>query len=418
MTGTPITSSVAVMPAAMIVACEYPPFPGGIGTYSGELAATLAAAGVGVSVIAPFYPELSGPLPEGVDHNLLLGHHRIKLKALPFALAALRRVPKSTPILAADVRTVLLVWALRPLHRRAYRVMVHGSEASKFDRGGVMFALARRAYHGAEIVAYNSLATRDIFRERLGKPPVEAVTYLGVDRQWFEDAPSGGFKNVELAALPQDVPVFCSVGRLEERKGQVEAIHALARAAAIAPHLRNAVYVVVGRTEDEDYARRIVQEAQRLSVRIIVTGRLPVDDIKRLYRRSVAHLLFAVALPGKIEGFGLVLIEAAAQACPSIVTRVGGIPEVLGDAGAVADAGDVEGFASHIVAMATDRALRDAAGKLARDDASRFTWTACARATFPEFAAIIADHEPAADRTRQRSCAHLPESVIEMVPDA
>lgn len=373
----------------MILTCEYPPFPGGIGTYSGELAGALAAAGVRMTVIAPRYPDLPERMPEGIEHHLLLGHHRIAPGAVLKVLAALRRAPRSTPVLAADVRTVLLVWLLWPFHRRPYRVMVHGSEASKFGRSGPLFALARRAYHGAQLVAYNSFATRDIFRAQLGTPSAEVVTHLGVDRQWFDDAPQGGFAHPELAALPPRVPVFCSVGRLEERKGQVEAIRALALAREMHPQLADAVYVVVGRTEDEDYAGCIVAEARRHSVRVVLTGRLGVDDIKRLYRRSLAHLLFAVALPGKIEGFGLVLLEAAAQECPSIVTRVGGIPEVLGETGASVEAGDVQAFAAHIAALAGPSGQRDVMGKAALHNALRFTWAACAGATFPEFSSLL-----------------------------
>ncbi|MFT4053514.1 MAG: glycosyltransferase family 4 protein [Novosphingobium sp.] len=395
--------STSSAPAAVILTCEYPPFPGGIGTYSGELAAALGGGGVRTSVIAPSYPDLPGALPESIEHHLVFGHHRITPKAIPRILAALRRLPRGAPVLAADVRTVLLVWLLRPLHRRSYRVMVHGSEASKFGQGGMLFAAARRAYHGAELVAYNSQATREIFRAQLGTPRVEAVTYLGVDRQWFDDAPGEGFIHPELASLAPDLPVFCSVGRLEERKGQVEAIRALALARDNASYLAGAVYVVVGRTEDDDYAKRIVDEARRLSVRVILTGRLGVDDIKRLYRRSLAHLLFAVALPGKIEGFGLVLLEAAAQECPSIVTRVGGIPEVLGDTGSAVEPGDTGAFAALIVTIAGPDGHREAMGRAARRNALRFTWTACARATFPEFSALLPEHPVADESTAARA---------------
>ncbi|MEE4450767.1 glycosyltransferase family 4 protein [Novosphingobium resinovorum] len=403
-------------PAAVILTCEYPPFPGGIGTYSGELVAALAGAGIAVEVIAPSYPDLPDEVRDKAGHHLLLGHHHISPMAALRVLAVLRRAPRSALILAADIRTVLLLWLLRPFHRRAYRVMVHGSEASKFDRGGVLFAIARRAYHRAQLVAYNSVATRDIFRARLGIPCLEAVTYLGVDRQWFEAAPTASFEHPELAALPPDAAVFCTVGRIEARKGQVQAIRALAQARTTMPRLGEAVYVIAGRTEDEDYAKQIVEEARRLSVRVIVTGRLSTDDIKRLFRRSLAHLLFAVALPGKIEGFGLVLLEAAAQECPSIVTGVGGIPEVLGSTGALVEEGDLEGFARHIVACAEAVDRRGAAGRAARLCARRFTWTACAKATFPEFAGLL--HEEDGKDRETAPLVHHATHADEMAADA
>jgi len=95
-------------------------------------------------------------------------------------------------------------------------------------------------------------------------------------------------------------------------------------------------------------------------------------------------------LPGKIEGFGLVLVEAAAQGCPSIAAAVGGIPEVLGETGALVAPDDLDGFAARIAEFAGNAAARGAHGAAARARAERFTWAACARTTFPELFAGVA----------------------------
>ncbi|MEG8038907.1 glycosyltransferase family 4 protein [Sphingomonas sp. LR60] len=380
-----MTRHGAASPPVMIVTCEYPPFPGGIGTYAGEMARAGVDAGAAVSVIAPRYEGIPGELPAGVRHHLVLRHHKIPPAAILQVLRLVRGAPADTLLLAADVRTVLLLKLLQPLHRRAYRVMVHGSEAAKFKPGSILFKLIQKAYLGADLVAYNSRATGDIFRAQLGTPKHEAITYLGVDRQWFDPAERDAFEHPELADLPADAPVFCSVGRLEARKGQVETIQALARARD-QYGLADPVYVVVGRTEDEAYERAIVAEAAERRVRTLLPGRLSISDIKLLYQRAAAHLLFARELPGKIEGFGLVLIEAGAQGCPSITTAVGGIPEVLGDTGAVVPADDVDRFAAQVASYGSDAALSSTQGALVRERASTFTWKRCFAETFPEAA--------------------------------
>ncbi|AOH84217.1 hypothetical protein AWL63_09780 [Sphingomonas panacis] len=366
-----------------IITCEYAPFSGGIGTYSVELARALAAAGCRVVVIAPAYEGAATALPEDVEHHCILRHHAIPPRAVPALLAILRRLPAGAIVLAADIRSLLLVRLLQPLHRRRYRVMVHGSEASKFRSGGVKLASVRNAYLGAELVAYNSRATRDIFRAQLGRPRREAIAYLGVGRDWFDPPARGAFDDAALAALPQHAPLFCSVGRLEPRKGHVETLAALALARD-RHGMADPVYVVIGRAEDEGYARAIGDAARDVGVRIVMPGRLSIDDIKRVYRRSAAHLLFARALPGKIEGFGLVLLEAAAQGCPSIAAATGGIPEVLGDTGSLVADGDIESFAARIAIYAGDATLRADRGAAARGRASGFTWAKCARDSFPE----------------------------------
>src|SRR5204862_6100017 len=99
--------------------------------------------------------------------------------------------------------------------------------------------------------------------------------------------------------------------------------------------LREPVDVIAGRPEDHGYAAAVLDEARRLGVEVVAPGRLSDQDLKRLYRRAACHVLFARELPGKIEGFGLVLLEAGAQSCPSVTTAVGGIPEVMGASGAM-----------------------------------------------------------------------------------
>jgi phosphatidylinositol alpha-1,6-mannosyltransferase len=365
----------------ILVTCEYPPFPGGIGTYAGRLAHAVRDAGFSVTVIAPSYPDL--PQMEGdKDTHRILRHHRINPLTAIRLLSIILRAPEDRIILAADIRSVLILFTLRNFHRRAYRVMVHGSEASKFVPGTLLYRFIRKAYLTADLVAYNSRATQEIFCRSMGRPTSDSVTYLGVDTHWFEPC-TGEFLHPELAALRDIVPVISSVGRIEPRKGQREMIQVLARSRE-AYGLVDPVYVIAGRLEDNAYIESVVQEAGRLSVRVIVTGRLSDSDLKRLYRRSVCHCLFARALPGRIEGFGLVLLEAAAQMCPSVSTIVGGIPEVMGETGTLVDADDIDAAARAVAAYFTDPELRKRHAVSAHMRAKLFVWSACAKATFPE----------------------------------
>lgn len=374
-------------PTVAIVSCEYAPFPGGIATYAVELATALVASGHRVVVAAAAY-DGEAVLPAGIRHHLILRHHAVPFAAAPRLLGILRALPTDAIVLAADIRSLLLLRVLQPLHRRRYRVMVHGSEASKFRRGSAMFAVARRAYLAADLVAYNSQATRDIFRAQLGQPAREAITYLGVGREWFGPPAAGGFEHAALAASPAG-PLFCSVGRLEPRKGHIDTIAALARARDT-HGMADPVYIVIGRAEDDGYAQAIADAGRAHQVRTLLPGRLSIDDIKRVYTRAAANLLFARALPGKIEGFGLVLVEAAAQGCPSIAAAVGGIPEVLGETGALVGADDLDGFAARIAAFAGADGTRAERGAAARARAERFTWAQCARMTFPELSVGVA----------------------------
>jgi phosphatidylinositol alpha-1,6-mannosyltransferase len=372
----------ATSPSGVIVlTCEYPPFPGGIGTYAGQLVEAVRNEGFQATVIAPAYPDLPAIEAEHDTHRVL-GHHRIGPKSVLRILSILRRTPRDWPFLAADIRTVLITWLTSPLHRRPYRAMIHGSEVSKFKAGSPLFLLVRQAYRSAEMICANSQATLDIFSENFGAPAHSAVTYLAADSWWSEPA-TGEFEHEALRAIPADSGVICAVGRIEPRKGQLETVQAVALARDT-HGLDSPVLVIAGRPEDEAYAAEVQAEAERSKLSVVLTGRTSNEDLRRLYHRSLCHTLFARALPGKIEGFGLVLLEAACQTCPSVATRVGGIPEVMGDTGKLIPPEDIDAFAQAIARYATDDGERQAEGRTAQEHAKGFTWRRCAAGTFPE----------------------------------
>jgi glycosyltransferase involved in cell wall biosynthesis len=70
----------------------------------------------------------------------------------------------------------------------------------------------------------------------------------------------------------------------------------------------------------------------------------------------------------EMESFCLSILEAMCFGCPSVSTRVGGIPEVIGDneSGVLAPSGDVAALASALQALIHDPARRSALGRAAQ----------------------------------------------------
>lgn len=364
------------------VTCEFPPFPGGIATYSGALVDVLRGRGHATDVIAPDYETPPDAAPDVPGTHRLLGHHKIVPTNLPKITKLLRSSPPDAILICADIRSAMLTYLLSPLHRRRYRIGIHGSEVSKLSGRSPLIYLARRAYHNADMIAANSKDTLDVFVEETGYRGRAVVAHLGTDPQWFEPA-SGPFEHPELAALSSNRLIFCCVGRVERRKGQVNAVKALAKARD-AHGLAAPILVIAGHIEDPDYAAEVAEAAHEAGLDLIVTGRLSLDDIKRLYARAICNILLAENVPGRREGFGLVLVEAAALGCPSIASDVGGIPEALGETGAKVPAGDIEAAALAASRFAADDHYRAGAADAAREHARAFSWVACAAATFPE----------------------------------
>ena len=78
-------------------------------------------------------------------------------------------------------------------------------------------------------------------------------------------------------------------------------------------------------------------------------------------------------LPSILEGFPQVLLEAFAQSCPVVATRIRGCRQVVdhGRTGRLVPVRDVDALADAIGALATDAGLRRSLGEAARVKAQR-----------------------------------------------
>ncbi len=121
----------------------------------------------------------------------------------------------------------------------------------------------------------------------------------------------------------------------------------------------------------ETFAARATQPA--LAGRVRVTGRLSDEELIEAYRCADVAAVPSVA----VEGFGLVVLEAAACGTPSIVSDVGGLPEAAAalDPSLVVAAGDTEALGARLRAAAHGALPTRAA---TRDYAERFAWPAVA----------------------------------------
>jgi glycosyltransferase involved in cell wall biosynthesis len=88
------------------------------------------------------------------------------------------------------------------------------------------------------------------------------------------------------------------------------------------------------------------------------------DDIPEV----LAAVDVLVHCPTAPEPFGRAVAEAMAVGCPVVAARCGGIPEIVGDnvTGFLVPPGDTQGFASAVVQLLKDSALRERFGRAGR----------------------------------------------------
>ncbi len=95
-----------------------------------------------------------------------------------------------------------------------------------------------------------------------------------------------------------------------------------------------------------------------------------VKNMKELYQETSIF-----ALPSRIEGFPMVLMEAMSQGCPSVAFRIQGSTEEMVEEGSglVIEDGDVDGFRSGLSSLIESDVLREEMSKKAIHSVERFS---------------------------------------------
>jgi phosphatidylinositol alpha-1,6-mannosyltransferase len=208
------------------------------------------------------------------------------------------------------------------------------------------------------------------------------VAPLGVDAQWFDEPSQEAIEAFQkrIKWSPGE-RIVLTVARLDERKGHLATLASLARLPESARG--NLKYVCVGRAVDKAYEARIVATAASLGVSTVLTGTLPDAQLLAAYRTASVLALCGQNFPQKVEGFGLVLLEGAAQGLPAVVTNVHALPEVVvnGFTGWVCEGDDPSRLSTALsiaLAGSTSDEMREACVTHAR----QFTWDRCADLTY------------------------------------
>jgi glycosyltransferase involved in cell wall biosynthesis len=370
----------------LILTSEYLPLRGGIGTYAREMAAAAAGLGAEVTLVAPDYgvdaDDRASPFPVVRFRG---GRHRARdLPAKILLVRALLLSGCRYDVVHAADWPFFIPLRLAPRRLAGQPVItLHGTEINELAGSYKRLAVgALGLFDGWAKVVTNSEFTRRLLLGRLavgGRASVVAEP-LGASPFWAESARPRELTRAELG-IPDDRFVLLTVGRLTERKGQLTVVDALRR---LPPQLSaQCCYLVVGPAYDAGFTRRIRDAAEGLDVRIL--GELPDETVRDLYAASdVFCLVGGPDSSGRVEGFGLVLLEAAAQGLPALASVTGGVPEVVRDgvSGVLVPPSDSATTSVMIEALARMPEWRKQLGSGAFARARDLSWRRCAAASY------------------------------------
>jgi len=370
-----VSAASTIAPRLLLLSSEFPPGPGGIGMHAWQLARHLTAQGWAVVVAAPQayvpaaqrdafnhrQPFAVAPLPERESGPLWPA---ARLRALGGAI----RAAQPDVIVATGRRALWTATLAAPLVRRPVVAIGHGTE---FHSSSVAArALMGRAIAGAAAVVAVSDYTAGLVRAA-GRPQRLVVIPNAADGERFRPG-------IDTAALRErwglaGRRVLLTVGRVGERKAQDVVIRALPRVLARCPE---AVYVMAGLPEKEaDYARLAAKLGVADAVRF--TGLVDDAELPALYNLADLFVLVSRrAAGGDVEGYGIVVQEAALCGVPAIVSQGCGLTEAIreGETGVSVPPDDPEATAAAIESVLADDFARRALGARARALATRATW--------------------------------------------
>ena len=195
----------------------------------------------------------------------------------------------------------------------------------------------------------------------LRMPTVETLHH-GVDPAAVRGWESSDGVREELG-IPDDAPLVGTVANFRPSKGHAVLLEAAVRVRRAIPKVR---FVLVGLGPLESEIRRRARELG-LDGTVVFAGAR--GDAPR-----VAGACDLFTLPSVYEGLAIALIEAMALGRPAVVTRAGGLTEVVehGKQGLVVDPGDPKGLADAIISLLRDPDLRHQFGEAGRRRAAKF----------------------------------------------
>ncbi len=353
----------------LLVTNDYPPKPGGIQQYLGNL---VGAYPHEVLVIAPRHP--GAPPDRSIvrhpRHSFMWPSRFLSQWIVDTATtfqpdAILFGAPHPLPWMAPRLRTAL---------HAPVGVIAHGAEVTIPAAVPALRSLLQSTMNRADVV----FAVSDYTSGRVARMLSRDVVRLGggVDVNQFRPPPGRPVRSV---------PVVGCVSRFVPRKGQHRLLEAAARLNARGTPI-DLLFVGRGRTEET-----LRKQAAALGVQARFEVDVPWDRLPGLYAEMDMFCVPCRSRWGglEVEGLGLVYLEAAATGLPVLAGDSGGSPETVlpGTTGFVVHSVDdiVEGLQ---ILIADPEKAHDM-GRLGRARVEHdFTWEAVVQRLLAGFATV------------------------------
>jgi phosphatidyl-myo-inositol dimannoside synthase len=360
----------------LLVTRNFPPLLGGMEKFNFRLFGELAKS-CDVALCGP--AGCAEHAPAGTDVVEVPGRG-LAAFLIRLTWAALRTARGFRPdvILAGSGLTAPIALAASRLTGARYAVFVYGLDLVVGHR--VYQWLWVPAIRRADVILPISEYTRRVAIEQGLDPARMTLITPGVDMPARDPRSATAFREqFSLAGRP----MLLAVGRLTRRKGIAEFVANVLP--TIAQAFPEAILVVIGGEPADALAgnrggatARVLAAADEHGIarNVLLLGRRDDDVLAAALQAADVHVFPVIEIPGDVEGFGMVAIEAAASGLPTVAFRAGGIPDAVADgvSGALLAPGDYAGMASAIERYLRAGADRSRIREACIAHARRFDW--------------------------------------------
>lgn len=262
---------------------------------------------------------------------------------------------------AQDGLMAPLGWLLSKLFRKPFVVVIHGLDITY--KNPLFKLVIPRMVARADAVLCISQAAADEAIARGALPERVHVIPLGISDSYFGKADRQAVR--ALLNIPAEKKLLLTVGRLVKRKNVAGFIRdILPKVVTAQPET---LYLVAGEGKERPNVEEAIVAAG-MEKHVQLLGRVNDELLHALYNGADVFVMPNIIVPGDMEGFGLVSLEAALCELPLVATAVEGIKDAVTDGknGILVTLGDNDSFADAVGKFLGDPKAALGFGKTAR----------------------------------------------------
>jgi len=361
------------MPDIMLIARSFPPVVGGIENYIYNIYSKLSSD---VVIVAPFEQGYSvfdkeQDLKIFRTPRFLNFMNKEKMAIFPLFLSAVRVLLRHRigQIHCDQVQSGIIAYLFKKLFGKPYLVYAYGMEITG---GGFHWLKSIVLRNANKVITISNFTKRSLINRMKVSDSNIAIVHPGVDTIKFN--PNLDYSHIINKYALKGKKVILTVGRLASKelyKGHDMVIEALPKISSQIPDI---VYLIVGSGGDLERLEGLVQKLG-LEEKVIFVGYIPDEELPLYYSACDLFIMPSrdkIEKDGrgkKVEGFGIVFLEANACGKPVIGGRSGGIEDAVidGMTGLLIDPNNVDEIAKAIIRLLTDDALAQRLGKQGRN---------------------------------------------------